>query len=307
MCINGTKKGEWFEFQVPIGLDGKTIETILKDIWKTPKKLLHQLRMNKRVQVNGRVQTAWNVALNKGDRLSVRLFIEEDYGVNPEYIPISIAYEDDHLLIAEKPAGMDTHPNEKEGGTLSNAVAFHLQTEGITTKIRHIHRLDQDTSGGVVFAKHALSGAVLDQMLEKRQITRTYIAFVHGIVKQKKGTINAKIGRDRHHPSRRRVSPTGDHAITHFETIEVFPKQQMTLVKLKLDTGRTHQIRVHLSHLGYPIIGDHLYGGKSIGGMTRQALHAEHISFIHPFTNEKISISIPWPDDLKKIQNYSRD
>lgn len=295
------KKGEWLQIVVPQDWDKLSIDMVLKEKWKAPKKLLHQFKMEKRVQLNGQIVTRWDQQLKKGDNLKFRLFVDEDYGADPQFIPIEVCYEDDHVLIANKPAGIDTHPNEGEGDTLANAVAFHFQSEGLRTKIRHIHRLDRDTTGGVVFAKHALSGAVLDQMLEKRLISRTYIAFVHGKMKQKKGTITANIGRDRHHPTRRRVSNTGDVAITHYEVIKHYPKVNITLVKLKLDTGRTHQIRVHLSHLGHPIVGDLLYGGKS-EGMERQALHAEHIHFIHPFTNEKIEVAIPWSNDLKTFQ-----
>jgi len=299
--MNCSKKGEWLQIEVPEEWNQLTIEMILKEMWKTPKKLLHQFRMEKRVEVNGMVQTRWDQQLKKGDRLQIRLFIEEDYGVEPQYMPITISYEDEHLLIADKPAGIDTHSNDGEGQTLANAVAYHLQMNGLFTKIRHIHRLDRDTSGGVVFAKHALAGAVLDQMLEKRHISRTYIAFVHGQIKQKKGTITANIGRDRHHPTRRRVSTTGDHAVTHFEVINYYPNAKVTLVKLTLDTGRTHQIRVHLSHLGHPIVGDALYGGR-LDWIRRQALHAENIHFVHPFTNETIDVAIPWSDDLKLFE-----
>lgn len=299
--MNFTKKGEWYHFDVPKEWDQLTIEAILKEKWKAPKKLLHQFRMEKRVQVNGVIQTRWDHHLHTGEKLQIRLFIEEDYGVDPLYLPVTICYEDDHLLIADKPASMDTHPNDGEENTLANAVAFHLQMNGISTKVRHIHRLDRGTSGGVVFAKHALAGAVLDQMLEKRLISRTYIAFVHGQMKQKKGIIMAKIGRDRHHPTRRRVSNTGDPAVTHYEVVRYYPKKQITLVKLKLDTGRTHQIRVHLSHLGHPIVGDALYGGKP-DDINRQALHAERIQFIHPFTAEKIDVAIPWSDDIVMLE-----
>lgn len=299
--MNCSKKGEWFQVEVPEEWSHLTIENILREHWKVPKKLLHQFRMEKRVQVNGIVQTRWDQQLTKGEKLQIRLFLEEQYGVEPEVLPIHINYEDDHVVIAEKPAGIDTHPNGNEGNTLANAVAFHLQMNGIYTKVRHIHRLDRDTSGGVVFAKHALAGAVLDQMLEKRQISRTYIAFVHGQVKQKKGTITQNIGRDRHHPTRRRVSSGGDHAVTHYEVVHYYSKAKVTLVKLKLDTGRTHQIRVHLSHLGHPIVGDILYGGKQ-DGINRQALHAERIFFVHPFTNENIDIKIPWSDDIKNFE-----
>lgn len=295
------KKGEWLQIGVPQVWDQLSIEKMLKEKWKVPKKLLHQFKMEKRVQVNSQIVTRWDQLLKKGDNLKIRLFIEEDYGVDPQYIPIEVCYEDDHVLIVNKPAGIDTHPNEGEGHTLANAVAYHYQTEGLRTKVRHIHRLDHDTSGGVVFAKHALAGSVLDGMLEKRLISRTYIAFVHGKMKQRKGTITAKIGRDRHHPTRRRVSNTGDHAITHYEVIKYYPRSNVTLVKLNLDTGRTHQIRVHLSSLGHPIVGDVLYDGRQ-EGIKRQALHAEHIHFVHPFTNESIDVEIPWSEDIKRFQ-----
>lgn len=295
------KKGEWLQIGVPQEWDQLSIEVVLKEKWKAPKKLMHQFRMEKRVQINGQVVTRWDQQLKKGDILKIRLYVDEEYGVDPQFIPIEVCYEDDHVLIVNKPAGIDTHPNDGENDTLGNAIAYYYQTEGLRTKVRHIHRLDRDTSGGVVFAKHALSGALLDQMLEKRLITRTYVAFVHGQIKQKKGTITAKIGRDRHHPTRRRVSNTGDVAITHYEVIKHYAKENMTLVKLKLDTGRTHQIRVHMSHLGHPIVGDILYGGKQ-AGIHRQALHAEHIHFVHPFTNESIDVEIPWSDDIKTFQ-----
>ncbi len=295
------KKGEWFQIGVSQEWGQISVEKVLKEKWKVPKKLLHQLRMEKRVQVNSQIVTRWDQQLKQGDKLQIRLFVDEEYGVEPQYIPIEICYEDDHLLIVNKPAGIDTHPNVGERDTLANAVAYHLQTEGLQTKIRHIHRLDRDTSGGVVFAKHPLAGPLLDGMLEKRLISRTYIAFVHGCLKQKKGTITAKIGRDRHHPTRRRVSNTGDHAVTHYEVIKYYTKNNVTLVKLTLDTGRTHQIRVHMSHHGYPIVGDILYGGKP-EGIKRQALHAEHIHMIHPFTNESIDVDIPWSDDIIKYQ-----
>ncbi|WP_102349785.1 RluA family pseudouridine synthase [Bacillus sp. Marseille-P3661] len=295
------KKGEWLEVEIPTEWDGISIDSILKDRWRGPKKLLHQMRMEKRVQVNGKINTQWTSPLHKRDRLQLRLFIDEEYGVEPEYLPLSVMYEDDHLLIVDKPAGMDTHPNDHNGGTLANAVAFHFQMNGLKTKVRHIHRLDRDTTGGVVFAKHALAGAILDQMLEKRLIKRTYIAFTHGKLNQKKGSIQEKIGRDRHHPSRRRVSPTGETAITHFERVQIYSNPPMSLVRLKLETGRTHQIRVHLSHLGFPIVGDSLYGGQK-EGISRQALHAENVSLIHPFTNEEISVAIPWPDDILRLE-----
>lgn len=150
--------------------------------------------------------------------------------------------------------------------------------QGLETKVRHIHRLDKDTTGGVVFAKHRIAGAIMDRLLMERKIKRTYTALVEGRVKKKQGTIDAAIGRDRHHATRRRVSPKGDQAITYYKVEKYFKKQNATLVTLQLETGRTHQIRVHMSYNGNPLVGDVLYGGQT-KYMSGQALHAMKINF----------------------------
>jgi 23S rRNA pseudouridine1911/1915/1917 synthase len=297
------KKGEWLEILVPQTWQGQPIETILKECLNVPKLLLHQLRMNKGVKLNGHPKH-WKTEVNKDDRLQLHIFIKEDYGVIPEFLPIDVLYEDDHLIIVNKPAGMDTHPNEEgQTGTLANALAFHWQMQGIMAKVRHIHRLDRDTTGTVIFAKHALSAAILDRMLEQRLIKRTYLALVHGILKKKEGVINAPIGRDRRHPTRRRVSPNGKRAVTHYTVLEVFSTPPMTLVEIELETGRTHQIRVHMSYIGHPLVGDVLYGGKT-DLFQRQALHAARITLPHPITGEEISIGQA-PDFIEKVrQDY---
>ena len=238
----------------------------------------------------------WNAPLKEGDLLQMPLFIEEDYGVIPNLIPIEILYEDEHLLVANKPAGMDTHPNvDGQTGTLSNAVAFHLQLNGEQSKVRHIHRLDKDTTGAVLFAKNALSGAILDRMLSDREIKRTYWAIADGLIPSKKGTISNPIGRDRHHPTKRRVSPTGQNAVTHFKVLQKFSKDKLSFIECTLDTGRTHQIRVHLSDMGYPLSGDKLYGGSL--KYDRQALHARFLEFKHPLSEEPIHCTAPFVDD----------
>ena len=296
------RKGEWCEIVVPVKWSGISIDSLLKEEWGIPKKLLHQLRMNKGVVVNGE-QKRWNELLQAGDKLQVQMFAEEEYGVQPEFGDLEVIFEDDHVLIVNKPEQMDTHPSEKGGtGTLANLVAFHLQMQGIETKVRHIHRLDKDTTGGVVFAKHALSGAIMDRLLMERHIKRTYMALVEGRVKKKQGIIDAPIGRDRHHGTRRRVSPKGDGAVTHYKVEQYFKKQDVTLVTLQLETGRTHQIRVHMSHMGHPLVGDTLYGGNTIY-MSRQALHAMRIAFLHPITKEEIVVEASLPNKLNATVN----
>lgn len=284
-----SKKGDWFELIIPSQWEGITLEQLFWEVWKAPRKLTHQFRMEKEVTIN-HMQAKWNIPLNIGDRLNIRLFQEQDFGVPPTYIEMDILYEDEHLLIANKPPGLKTHPNTPdETETLANAVAFHLQAKGEFRHIKHVHRLDQDTSGVILFSKNKLAGAILDRMLEERQIKRTYEALVQGRMKRKKGTIDAPIGRNRHHPTKRRVSPNGQPAVTHFEVLEF--NKNSTKVKCQLDTGRTHQIRVHLSSIGHPIIGDALYGNSLTS--KRLALHAARLQFIHPFTLESIEVSSP--------------
>lgn len=234
-----------------------------------------------------------------GDQLEILLFPEEDYGVTPEKIPLAIPYEDEHLLVVDKPAGLAVHPTEPgQMGTLANGLAFHYREKELKIKIRHIHRLDKETSGLLLVAKHALSHTLLDEALRERRIKRLYLALVTGRLTEKKGRIDLPIGRDRHHATRRRVSQTGDRAITEYEVIREYPSG--SLVQLELKTGRTHQIRVHLSHLGHPLLGDALYGGDA-ALIRRQALHAAHLSFIHPFTGQELAFNSPLPEDMAKI------
>ncbi|SEA40805.1 23S rRNA pseudouridine1911/1915/1917 synthase [Thalassobacillus cyri] len=288
------------EIVIPEKWQEETVESLLKHVWKTPKKLLHQWRMNKDATVNGEL-VPWSTLLKVQDRFQVRLFQREEFGVVPDKLDMQIVYEDDHLLVVNKPAGVDTHPNEAgQTGTLANGVAFYFQENGVETRVRHIHRLDRETSGAVLFAKHALAGAVLDRHLEQRNISRTYLAMVHGQIKQEQGIIDLPIGKDRHHPSRRRVSPGGQKAVTEYQVIRFDKKQHVSVVKLKLQTGRTHQIRVHMHHQGHPVVGDKLYGKKN-DGYARQVLHAAKISFLHPITEERISASAASSDRLPEI------
>ncbi|MDZ5473952.1 RluA family pseudouridine synthase [Bacillus sp. 31A1R] len=304
--IKTSKKGEWFELVIPEEWSSYTLDQLLRDHWKVSKKQIHLFRMEKNILINGQ-PPQWNRPLQTGDPLSIKLFTPEDYGVIPQNIDIDILFEDDHLLIVNKPAGIDTHPNQPEqSNTLANAVAFYLQVKGENRQVKHIHRLDRDTTGAILFAKHSLIGSILDKMLEERKIKRTYLALVQGLLNKKSGTINEPIGADRHHPTRRRVSPRGQHAVTHFTVIDRYNKEKRTLVKCQLNTGRTHQIRVHLSHIGHPLLGDDLYGGTRI--YKRQALHAVKMEFKHPLTMEEIECHAPFLDQppiFKNIDPYS--
>lgn len=293
------RKGEWLEISIPTAWENITLDEVFRQVWQAPKKLIHSFRMNRMVKINDS-EPNWNTPLKQKDRLQIQLFMEEDFGVIPNYMEIDVLYEDDHVIVINKPAGIPTHPNEpSDTHTLANALAFYFQANGEFRKVRHVHRLDQDTTGAILFAKHALSHAILDRMLSERNITRTYRAIVHGLVKKNADTISTPIGRDRHHPTRRRVSKAGQPAITHYRVIKKNVTKSMTEIECTLDTGRTHQIRVHMSSIGHPLIGDSLYGGKPI--VQRQALHARKLTFPHPITSELITCNASYLDQIFSI------
>jgi 23S rRNA pseudouridine1911/1915/1917 synthase len=301
------RTGEWFQLTVPLEWNGKTIDNIFRNIWQAPRKITHSFRMDDKVLVHGS-RANWNLPLSEGTKLQFKLFEEEELQVHPNYIDIDILFEDDHVLVINKPPFMNTHPNDTKADqhTLVNAGQYYMESKGEIRNIRQVHRLDRDTSGAILFAKHALAGAILDNMLVKREIKRIYLALVHGLLQQKQATIKDPIGRDRHHATKRRVSPSGQEAVTHYAVLHEDKNKQQSLVKCWLDTGRTHQIRVHLSSLGHPLIGDTLYGGKPI--IKRQALHSAMLEFIHPFTQEKIVCHAPFLDHpiiFKDIDIYS--
>ncbi len=214
---------------------------------------------------------------------------------------LNVLFEDDHCLVVNKPAGIAVHPsNEGQTGTLAHLVAAYYDQTDQGYPVRHIHRLDEWTSGPVLYAKNAASQRVLDEAMRQKQIERIYIAFVSGRMKKKRGRLDFPIGRDRHHNQRRRVSATGDHAVTHYEVIEVY--EGTTMVQLTLETGRTHQIRVHLSHIGHSLLGDKLYYGP-MDLIQRQALHGGKLIFPHPVNGNKIHTEAPWPEDLNNLWN----
>jgi 23S rRNA pseudouridine1911/1915/1917 synthase len=303
--LKTTRKGNWMEMITPKNWEGKTIEDIFRKEWEVPKKLTHLFRMEDNVLVNS-MGANWNQPLKIGDKVLMKLFEEVVPLITVDFFyDIQVLYEDDHVIVFNKPANMSTHPNDdSDKSTLLHAAQFYVQSKGEKVAVRQVHRLDKDTTGAILFAKHALSGAILDRMLEKHEIKRTYLAIVDGQIKKKKGAIREPIGRDRHHATRRRVSPSGQTAATHYQLIK--EEKGHSYVKCWLETGRTHQIRVHLSHIGHPLLGDTLYGGKPV--FKRQALHAAKLEFTHPITGENIICYAPFVDQppiFKGIDVYS--
>ncbi|AZB42003.1 RluA family pseudouridine synthase [Bacillus sp. FJAT-42376] len=289
------RRGSWLEF--PVGETGPVhINDFLLQQVGASKGVIAHYRKTEGLMLNGSLLHEENPRVEKGDTVSLEVFKPEKEEIIPEFRELDILFEDEHLIALNKPAGMKTHPNEaKETGTLANALAFYYMMQGEERAVRHVHRLDEDTSGAILFAKHALAQSVMDRALQEHEISRTYIAAVHGQPKPKKGTIDKPIGRDRHHSSRRRVSAGGQSAVTHYELLKSSGSE--SVLRIQLETGRTHQIRVHLSHIGHPIIGDKLYG-KPSGMIDRQALHAARIRFRHPLTNEEMHLCAPFPEDM---------
>ncbi|OLN23772.1 RNA pseudouridine synthase [Domibacillus antri] len=292
-----SRQGTMFSVYIPNDWNGLTAEELFLTVWRLPKKLLHRWRMDNLVTLNGK-PADWRMPMPAGSRLSLPFFQPGPFSTDPVYPSPSILYEDDHMIIADKPAGMKTHPNDaSETNTLLNGVCYHVSLSGGTMPVRHVHRLDEGTSGAVLFANHEAAYSVFSRLLEEKIISRTYYAVVTGNSKNTAGTINQPIGKDRHHPTRRRISPTGQKAVTHYR---VLAKQgEFSLLECRLETGRTHQIRVHLASIGHPIAGDSLYGGSS--QFDYQLLHAAKLTVPNPFTNERITAVAPVPAIVKKL------
>ena len=212
---------------------------------------------------------------------------------------LDIVFEDDALLIINKPAHMPAHPSmDHFEDSLSNGIRFYFDKIGLKKKIRPVNRLDRDTSGLVVFAKNEYVQECLVKQMKNNEFKKEYIAICSGIFEEKSGTINAPISRKPNSIIERCISENGENAITHYEIIKEF--DSYSVVRCILETGRTHQIRVHMSHIGHPILGDTLYGTPS-PLILRQALHAYKISFIHPITKQKLEFTSQLPEDMARL------
>ena len=215
-------------------------------------------------------------------------------------VPFSVAYEDDYLLVVDKPAGVVVHPARgHRSGTLSQALAGRAGGGDEPWRAGIVHRLDRDTSGLLVVAKRDEVHRELKALLGARRLKREYLALVAGTPASRSGTIEAAIGRDRRHRTLMSIDTDEPReARTHFEIVEILPAA--TLLRVTLDTGRTHQIRVHLQSIGHPVHGDRQYGVSDAYGLTRQFLHAARLAFPHPVTGEPIDVSSPLPEDLAR-------
>lgn len=255
-----------------------------------------------RVTVNGKTVKA-NYKLAENDHIILRVPPPKELSIAPEPMPLDIIYEDQDLLVINKPRGLVVHPAPGHySGTLVNGLLAHCSDlSGINGILRPgiVHRLDKDTSGLIMVAKNDAAHLSLAKQLSDHTVIRKYVAIVHGQVAHSKGTIDAPIGRDPKNRQRMAVLSKGKAAITHFQVLRHF--EEYTLLECQLETGRTHQIRVHLKFIGHPVAGDPLYGPGKTLPIEGQALHAKVLGFKHPRTGEALCFDSPLPEDIERL------
>ena len=279
---------------------GLRVEQFLRRKRYSGQNLSEIKRMPKSILVNG-VHYYMRQELSKGDHLQVRICeTQNSEKIPPTKLPLDIIYEDEDLLVLNKPAGMPIHPSlNNYTNSIANALAYYFQSQGKPFIFRCCNRLDRDTSGLTIVSKHLVSGSILSDMTIYREVHREYLAIARGSVTPSEGTIQAPLGRKEGTIIERTVDwEHGEDAVTHYKVVK--EANGHSLVSLRLETGRTHQIRIHMKYLGYPLIGDYLYN-PDMEYMTRQALHSHHMEFTHPITGEHMSFTAPLPEDMARV------
>ena len=288
------------EYKITEEQNGLRVEQFLRRKGYSGQNLAEIKRMPKSVLVNGK-HYYMRQTLKTGDDLVIKICETAcSEKIPPVYHPLDIVYEDEDIVVINKAAGMPIHPSLNHyTESMANALAWYYQEQGKPFIFRCCNRLDRDTSGLTVVAKHMVSSNILSSMTARHQIEREYLAIVRGHVTPFEGTINAPIGRTGSSLIERKIDfENGEHAITHYHT--VFEKNGLSLVSLILETGRTHQIRVHMKHLGFPLIGDSLYN-PDLELIDRQALHSHCLRFLHPITGRQMTFTADLPEDMARL------
>ena len=285
-----------FTYQITEEFHNYTISSYLKYMGYPHAVMVHLKKTPESILLNGRWEYV-NTPVKTGDLLEIKLIeLESSEHIPPVFAPFSIVYEDEDILVIDKPANMPIHPslNHYEH-TLANAVCYYFASQNIPYTFRCVNRLDKNTTGLTIVAKHMLSSAILSQAVAAKTIKREYLAIVKGETEDF-GTIDAPIARKDSSTIERCINyEIGEHAVTHYRKLDT--KNGYTLLSLILETGRTHQIRVHMSSIGHPLIGDFLYHPSS-SELPRQALHSHKLEFIHPVTNIPMTFTAPLPPDM---------
>ena len=258
----------------------------------------------KNILVNGKEQKV-SYKVNENDVVEVEIPEPKKIEIKAEDIPIEVIYEDSDIIVVNKPKGMVVHPgNGNVDGTLVNAIMAKCEgsLSGIGGEIRPgiVHRIDKDTSGLLIVAKNDKAHVNLSEQIKEHKVKKTYIALVRGVVKENEATIDMPIGRSKTDRKKMAVCKDGKNAVTHIKVLKRW--EHYTLLQVNIETGRTHQIRVHLSYIGYPIIGDYTYSnGKNEFGVVGQCLHAQKLEFKHPITNKIVELEAPLPEYFQEI------
>lgn len=286
-------------FKVTNDYDGKELYHILRGPMELSGRLITKLKRQQGILINGQPSRTID-RVKTGDLVSAHIDFQEESYITPEEIPLNIIYEDDCLLAVNKCPNMPVHPSAgHQSGTLAQGILWHYRKQGLATKVRPVNRLDRDTSGITLFAKNAhIQEQLITQMKENR-VHKAYLGIVHGAFSPPSGTICLPIARKEGSIMERIIDPNGDESVTHYKTLEVH--EGFSLVEFILETGRTHQIRVHAKALNHPLLGDWLYSDIPTQLIDRQALHAYQLAFDHPLSGERINLSAPIPEDMKRV------
>lgn len=283
---------------------GKRIDTYIPSKSEYSRAMIQKMMDNGNILVNGKkVKVSYKVQVD--DEITIKEQAAKEISLEAQDIPIEVLYEDNDIIVVNKPKGMVVHPaNGNPDGTLVNAIMSICKNSlsGIGGEIRPgiVHRLDKDTSGALIVAKNDKSHIKMSEQIKNHEVEKTYIALVKGFVKENEATIDMPIGRSLKDRKKMAVRKEGKNAVTHFKVIERFPNY--TLLEVKIETGRTHQIRVHLSEIGYPIVGDEVYSnGKNEWNIHGQCLHAKSLKFKHPITEKEMCIEAPIPEYFQNI------
>ena len=283
---------------------GKRIDAFLAGNTEYSRAHIQKMIENEKVLVNGN-KTKVSYKVQKDDEINLEVEVPKEIALEAQEIPIDVLYEDNDIIVVNKPKGMVVHPaNGNPDGTLVNAVMAICKDSlsGIGGEIRPgiVHRLDKDTSGVIVVAKNDKAHINMSEQIKNHEVEKTYIALVKGFVKEEEATINMPIGISTRDRKKMAVNKNGKNAVTHFKVLERFGNY--TLLEVKIETGRTHQIRVHLSEIGYPVVGDTTYSnGKNEWGIKGQCLHAKSLKFKHPITGKEMFIEAPLPEYFENV------
>ena len=311
MLFKESDESEIIQFRIPDSDTGERLDSVISgSATGLSRNRVQNLIEREDVFVNGKIEKSKKYKVKSGDHIEIKIRKEIPLDVEPEDIPIDIIYEDGDLAVVNKPKGLVVHPAPgNTSGTLVNALLFHCgdSLSSINGVVRPgiVHRIDKDTSGLLVIAKNDIAHTKLSRQLADHTMNRKYEAIVFNNIKEDEGTIDAPIFRDPKNRRKYKVIDGGRHAVTHYEVIERFGKY--TYISLQLETGRTHQIRVHMSNIGHPILGDPLYSnGKNSLGATSQMLHAKTLGFVHPSTGENMEFKSELPMEFQNILNKLR-